>query len=265
MSDWFSSSYMARRGVAGGRVGKTHHLTEAKQGSYQYVYGPYAEPVLTIAPGDVVVAETHDAFEGAIKIRERQAVRDAQHARSSIRRTARSPSKARKKATSLCVHIEAIMPRGPQPVGTSALIPEFGGLVGNAGTPMLNPPLPERVMKYRSDRASGVRVQRQDHAAVRAVHRNARRQPADRSGLVAAAGLLGRQHGPARRRPGRDRLFPGATQRRLSLSRRLPWPQGDGELCGVAVEIPSTTTIQVDLIKNVADRLAAAREREASS
>jgi acetamidase/formamidase len=26
--------------------------------------------------------------------------------------------------------------------------------------------------------------------------------------------------------------------------------QGDGELCGVAVEIPSTTTIQVDLIKN---------------
>jgi amidase len=26
--------------------------------------------------------------------------------------------------------------------------------------------------------------------------------------------------------------------------------QGDGELCGVAVEIPSTTVIQVDLIKN---------------
>jgi acetamidase/formamidase len=34
-------------------------------------------------------------------------------------------------------------------VGTSALIPEFGGLVANAGTPMLNAPLPERVMKYR--------------------------------------------------------------------------------------------------------------------
>ncbi len=34
-------------------------------------------------------------------------------------------------------------------MGTSALIPEFGGLVGNAGTPMLNPPLPERVTKCR--------------------------------------------------------------------------------------------------------------------
>ena len=48
----------------------------------------------------------------------------------------------------LCVRIERIVPRGRQPVGTSALIPEFGGLVGNAGTPMLNAPLPERVMKY---------------------------------------------------------------------------------------------------------------------
>ena len=58
---------MAKRGVAGGRVGATHHLTEAKQGSYQYVYGAYAAPVLTIAPGDVVVAETLDAFGGAIQ------------------------------------------------------------------------------------------------------------------------------------------------------------------------------------------------------
>jgi amidase len=48
----------------------------------------------------------------------------------------------------LCARIENIVPRGPQPVGTSALMPNFGGLVGNAGTPMLNPPLPERVMKY---------------------------------------------------------------------------------------------------------------------
>ena len=67
MSAWVSSSYMARRGVAAGRVGKTHHLTEAKQGSDQYVYGPYAAPVLTITPGDVVSAEARpDAFGGAI-------------------------------------------------------------------------------------------------------------------------------------------------------------------------------------------------------
>ena len=67
MPNWFSSSYMALRGIARGRAGATHHLTEAKQGSYQFVYGPYASPVLTIKPGDVVVAETLDAFGGAIQ------------------------------------------------------------------------------------------------------------------------------------------------------------------------------------------------------
>ena len=64
MTGWLETSYMARTGVAKGKTGATHQLNEAKQGKYHYVYGPYAEPVLRIRPGDVVVAETHDAFEG---------------------------------------------------------------------------------------------------------------------------------------------------------------------------------------------------------
>ena len=64
---WIDSSYMARKGVARGKTGASHHLTEARQGRYHYVYGPYAEPVLQIRPGDIVVAETQDAFEGKIK------------------------------------------------------------------------------------------------------------------------------------------------------------------------------------------------------
>src|SRR3954463_12068128 len=67
MGDWLATSYMARRSVAKGKAGATHQLTEAKQGRYHYVYGPYADPVLRIKPGDIVVAETQDAFEGAIK------------------------------------------------------------------------------------------------------------------------------------------------------------------------------------------------------
>src|SRR5438552_1826865 len=67
MSDWLSRSYMSRKGVARGMSGTTHELTVEKQGKYHYVYGPYADPVLSIKPGDIVVAETQDAFEGAIK------------------------------------------------------------------------------------------------------------------------------------------------------------------------------------------------------
>ena len=51
---WLASSVMGRRGVAQGREGSHHELTEAAQGRYHYVYGPYADPVMRIAPGDVV-------------------------------------------------------------------------------------------------------------------------------------------------------------------------------------------------------------------
>ena len=59
---WLKSSIMAKRGLAKGEAGKRHELTIGKQGHFHYVYGPYAKPVLTINPGDVVVVETEDAF-----------------------------------------------------------------------------------------------------------------------------------------------------------------------------------------------------------
>ena len=63
---WLQSSIMAKRGVARGQAGKRHELSIAAQGDYHYVYGPYAKPVLTINPGDVVAVETEDAFGGVI-------------------------------------------------------------------------------------------------------------------------------------------------------------------------------------------------------
>ena len=47
---WLASSIMGRRGEAQARAGKTHFLSEAAQGQYHYVYGPYADPVMTVAP-----------------------------------------------------------------------------------------------------------------------------------------------------------------------------------------------------------------------
>ena len=144
---WMTDSYMARRGVARGQPGKTHHLNKAVQGDYHFVYGPYAKPVMTIKPGDIVVAETEDAFGGAIKTEkdlpsQKLTMPFVNPQCGPIAVEGAEPGDV------LCVSIHSILPRGPQPVGTSALIPEFGGLVSNSQTAMLNPPLPERVMKY---------------------------------------------------------------------------------------------------------------------
>ena len=56
-------------------------------------------------------------------------------------------SNGAEKGNCLAVYIKSIVPRGPQPVGTTALIPEFGGLVGTTATAPLNKPLAEYVKK----------------------------------------------------------------------------------------------------------------------
>ncbi|OYW04480.1 MAG: acetamidase, partial [Acidiphilium sp. 37-67-22] len=66
-TNWIASSIVARRGVGWARKPRVHNLTEEMQGQYHYTIGPYSEPVLTIEPGDRIVVETRDAFEGAIR------------------------------------------------------------------------------------------------------------------------------------------------------------------------------------------------------
>ena len=146
MTSWLPQSYMGRKAVAKGVAGRRHELNEAKQGKYHYVYGPYAEPVLRIAPGDIVVAETKDAFESRIKA-------ETDSPTKILKIPFLNPQcgpiavEGAAKGDVLCVYIHSIKPRGQQPIGTTALIPEFGGLVATNNTALLNPPLPERVKK----------------------------------------------------------------------------------------------------------------------
>ena len=58
---------MATRSVGRGSGAITHELSEKRQGKYHYTMGPYSDPVLHIRPGDRVVIETRDAFEGVIR------------------------------------------------------------------------------------------------------------------------------------------------------------------------------------------------------
>src|SRR6201989_2283801 len=147
---WQNDSIMARKGIAKGVRGAHHMITEEDQGKYPYVYGPYVDPILTVDPGAVVSAETHDAFEGAIK-----------HETDSPSKILNFPFlnpqngpvyvNGAEKGDALAVYIESIVPRGPQPRGTTVVMPDFGGLVSTGQTALLNPALPERVKKLVID------------------------------------------------------------------------------------------------------------------
>ena len=143
---WLSTSIMAQKGVAKGVERARHSITIEDQATFHYVYGPYADPVLEVDPGAVVTVETHDAFEGAIK-----EVVDNPSALLNFPflnpQTGPIHVRGAEKGDALAVRIISITPRGPQPVGTTCLLTEFGGLVATGDTALLNPPLPEKVKK----------------------------------------------------------------------------------------------------------------------
>ncbi|MFM1863163.1 MAG: hypothetical protein RLZ26_1685 [Pseudomonadota bacterium] len=243
---WLADSHMARRGVAGGKEGAFHRLTEAAQGSYHYVYGPYSAPVLHIAPGDVVEFETLDAFGGAVKSEDDLPSKVLNMPFVNPQNGPVSVAGA-EKGDVLAVHVRSLLPRGPQPAGTTALIPDFGGLTSSSAL-MLNAALPERVKKMVvttegvvfSDRVTlpyepfvGTMGVSPEIEAVSSL------QPDYWGGNMDLPDVA----------PGAVMYFPVQRAGAHFFIGDCHGRQGDGELCGVAVEMAATVTVQIDLIK----------------
>ncbi len=244
---WLEGSIMSTRGVAGTTEGETHRLTDEVQGTFHYTIGPYSEPVLTVAPGDRVVVDTMDAFEGQIQT-------EADLPSATLTMPFVNPQsgpimiEGAEIGDVVAVHIESMVPYGDDPHGACAMIPEFGALTGTALTATLNPPLPElvRVVKvdersvYWSDR---VTLPYRPHIGTLSTSPQIDSinslTPDNHGGNMDLPDM-----GPGSitylpvRSPG-GRLFIGDAHA----------CQGDGEVCGTAVEFRSTTTVRVDLIK----------------
>lgn len=245
---WIETSHMGRRGVARGHRGAAHVLTEAGQGEPCYVYGPYAEPVLRAAPGDVVTVETQDAFGGRLRTEDDRpsAVLTPPYVNPQC-----GPIHVdgAEKGDVLCVHILAVAPRGPQPVGTTALIPEFGGLVATAATAMLHPPLEERVKKMEVSE-SGVRFSERVTLPYEPFIGTLGVSPELEAVSSLQPDTWGGNMDLPDVAPGAVVYFPVSHPGAFLYLGDCHARQGDGELCGVAVEMPARVELQVDLIKS---------------
>ncbi|WP_424988328.1 acetamidase/formamidase family protein [Microbulbifer sp. S227A] len=238
---------MTTKGVARGVAGETHRLTEDVQGTYHYVYGPFAKPVLHIKPGDIVVADTHDAFEGQL---------DSTSASPSERLNVPflNPQcgpihvEGAEKGDVIAVRIHSIKPRGPQPVGTAALIPEFGGLVGTANTAMLNDPLPEKVMKMNVTE-EGIQFNDRITLPYEPFIGTLGVSPEIEAVSSLQPDYWGANMDVPDVAPGAIVYFPVLAKGGYVYLGDCHAAQGDGELCGTAVEMPATVTLQIDLIK----------------
>ena len=244
---WFDQSIMARKGVAGGKPGAGHHISIEDQGTFHYVYGPYADPVLEVDPGAVVTVETHDAFEGQITS---ESDRPSEKLNFPYLNPQTGPIAVRgaEKGDALAVRIISIKPRGPQPVGTTCLLPEFGGLVGTGDTALLNAPLPEKVKKVRLDE-QGVYWSDKVTLPYEPFIGTIGTSPEIEAISSLQPDYYGGNMDLPDVAPGAIIYLPVNKAGALLYLGDCHAIQGDGELCGVAMEMPATVQLQIDLLK----------------
>lgn len=244
---WLEHSIMGKKGVAAGVVGANHALTIEDQKTFHYVYGPYAEPVLEVDPGALVTVETHDAFEGKI-------VSEDDKPSEILQFPFLNPQsgpifvRGAEKGDALAVRIISITPRGSQPVGTTCLIPEFGGLVSTGQTAMLNAPLPEIVKKIVVD-AEGVHWSDTLTLPYEPFIGTIGTAPEIEAISSLQPDYYGGNMDMPDVAPGAIIYLPVNTAGGYLYVGDCHAIQGDGELCGVALEIPATVVLQIDLIK----------------
>jgi len=239
---------MVKRGLSGGAVGATHELTEEKQGTFHYTIVPYSDPVMEIQPGDRVVVETRDAFDGKITDENDSPAKLLQ---MPFLNPQCGPIMVRgaEKGDVIAVYIEAMKPRGDDPKGTCCMIPEFGALTGTEYTATLNDPLPEKVKRIPLDEE---RIFWSDRNVLK--YRPHIGTLSLSPEIDSINSLTPDQHGGNMDLPD---MGPGsvtylpvrASGGRLFIGDAHA-SQGDGEVCGTAVEYASQTTIYVELIKN---------------
>jgi acetamidase/formamidase len=147
----------------------------------------------------------------------------------------------------LAVHIHSVLPRGPQPAGTTALIPSFGALVADANL-MLNPATVERVKKMEVTEA-GVKFSDRITLPFEPFIGTMGISPEIEAVSSLQPDYWGGNMDLPDVAPGAVVYFPVQRKDAHFFVGDCHGRQGDGELCGVAVEIPATVVLQIDLIK----------------
>ncbi|GAB3159889.1 acetamidase/formamidase family protein [Micromonospora sonneratiae] len=217
-----------------------------------YTFGGH-RPIAEINPGDVLVTSTEDCFGGAVRTVDDLPTRVCQ-AFNPV--TGPFHVVGAEPGDTLALHFIDLTPA--RDWGMSATFPHFGALTSTHTTATLQPPLEERVWRYDIDRDAGI------------VRYHARRSestvdlPLDPMlgtvGVAPAGGearstIVPDAHGgnldTPELRAGTTVYFgvnvPGAMFAIGDGHAR----QGQGEVCGVAVETAMKVTVAVDLIKGV--------------
>ena len=226
------------------------HTAEVVPKDYSYVFNPYREPIAQVKPGERVIIHTDDAFESRITKKEDLPSRALATAKFLNPQTGPIYVKGAEPGDTLAVRIESIEPT--RDFAVSVLIPYFGGLTSTNLTRTLQEPLPERVWIWDLveggdklvNEELGVKLPWQPFLGTLAV-------APDLEAITALApGPFGGNMDVPDVKPGNTVYLPVWNSGALVYTGDCHARQGQGELCGVAMEITSKVTLVFEVIKD---------------
>ncbi|MEV8509694.1 acetamidase/formamidase family protein [Actinoplanes sp. NPDC051475] len=229
-------------------------LIDATADTVGYTFGG-RKPIATLTPGVPVRVRTWDCFAGKVRT-----VDDlpSQVCQFPYLNPVTGPFyvDGARPGDTLAVHLISLTPASP--IGFSCTFPHFGALTGTHTTAMLHPALPERVWQYTIDHgASIVRYTARGSAYTVDL------PLAPMLGTVGVApaaaevraSIVCGAHGGNLDTPllqaGTTLYLPVSEPGALLALGDGHARQGDGELCGVAVEVPMDVTLAVEIISDV--------------
>jgi amidase len=221
---------------------------EIKPDDYSYVFNPYRQPIAKVRPGDRVAIHCNDAFESRIQSPADLPSKALATAKFLNPQTGPIYVEGAEPGDTLAVHIISIEPT--RDFAVSCLIPYFGGLTSTVGTRTLQEPLPERVWVWNlgGDRKLvndelGIELPWEPFMGTLAV-------APDLEAITALApGPFGGNMDVPDVKPGNTIYLPVWNAGALFYTGDTHARQGQGELCGVALEITSTVTVVFDVIQ----------------
>jgi amidase len=231
---------------------KEGETVEVVPQDYSYVFNPYREPIARVKPGERVTIHTDDAFESRITKKEDLPSRALATAKFLNPQTGPIYVEGAEPGDTLAVRIETIEPA--RDFAVSVLIPYFGGLTSTNFTRTLQEPLPERVWIW--DLVDGGNELVNEELGVKLPWEPFLGTLATAPDLEAitalAPGPFGGNMDVPDVKPGNTVYLPVWNPGALVYTGDCHARQGQGELCGVALEITSKTTVVFEVIKDKA-------------
>ena len=227
----------------------TVQFIKPDESNLPYVIGPYQEPIATVKPGETFRVSTMDAFADRIDSPNVDLAKVIQvpyvnPCTGPIYVAGAEPG------DTLAIRIDDI--QLPRDYAVSCIIPDFGGVCGTVLTRVLNPPLEQRVLLHRIT-PEGI-IHDPNLAIppipVEAFYGTIGTAPAIEAISTLSAGFHGGNMDAADVCPGNTIYLPVQVPGALLFIGDGHAAQGDGEVSGVAAEVPTIGTLTVDLIKN---------------